>query len=137
MHVQTVLRVFHHRQMRKQGKALEDHGGLLTAKLQQLARAHGDHVLLKPIDRNQNLPSARVDEPVDVPNQGAFPRTRQTHHHLNASCGHVDFDVAQTQNVAVHIAQFLLAHAVLHRGQKRLGVGPKILYRCRIEMPTA
>ena len=116
LNLQAVLGVFQHGVVREQRELLEHHRGLLAPKTQQLIVVHLHHILTTCDD----LARCGLDQAVDVADKCGFARTGQTHHHLNTASGHVDVDVAQTQHMAVLVAQLLLGHAVLDALEKLL-----------------
>jgi hypothetical protein len=58
--------------VRQKRKLLEHHRGLVAAELTQLRLVHLDHILVTDDD----LAGRRIDQPVDVADQGGFARAR-------------------------------------------------------------
>ena len=118
-------RILQHRSMRQQREFLEHHGHLVLAQLAQALLVIVEDVLAI----HQHLARGRVDQPVEMPDQGRFPRPRQPHDHRGLARRNVHVDVAQAQHMAVFLHQLGLAHAVQHHGQHRLRVAAEDLVK--------
>ncbi len=100
--------------MRKQGEFLEHHGHGVLAQRGQPGIAIGQHVFAVDDD----LARRRVDQAVEVPDQRGLAGPRQAHDDGDLALVHVDVDVLQSEDVAVFLQQFRLAHACAHMLQR-------------------
>jgi hypothetical protein len=64
---------------------------------------------------DQHLSGGRLDEPVDVPDEGGFAGPRQPHDDLDAARRHRDVDVLQGEDMVVLAEQLGLAEPLLHQ----------------------
>ena len=101
---QAVGGILRHGAVREQGEFLEHHRLLVPAEIAQVVRRHCQHI--HAVDNDLAL--GRLDQPVDMTDQGGFSRSGQAHDHLYPALGNVDIDVTKTQDMAVLVQQLLL-----------------------------
>ena len=120
---QAVTDVVHHGPVREQRKALEHHADLVASELLQRCGVEREHVLAVHAD----FAFGRVDETVDMADQGGLAGAAESHDDLDAARGHVQIDVAQSEHVTVVFQQFLLADAFVHQRHHGRRVGAEHL----------
>ena len=81
--------------MRKKSEFLEHHRRLMATKLPQLRFVHLDDVDAV----HEDFANRRIDQSVDVTDEGRLSGARKSHDHLNVAGGNFDVDVLQSENM--------------------------------------
>ena len=93
---QAVAHVLYHRHVREERESLKDHARDAPAEREQLLGRELENVPFI----NENLARGRVDQPVDMADQGRFSRSRKAHDHENLPALDGEAHVFQPQRAA-------------------------------------
>ena len=103
--LQTAHDILEHRFVGQQSEALEHHAHLEAPQVAQRLRVELQHILAV----HQDASVGRLDQPVDVPDQGRLARAGQAHDDEDLAFPDVEADIADADGVAGLLEQFLLA----------------------------
>ena len=115
--------VLGHRLVDMQPEPLEHHRDAVAPDLDQLLPAEREDIA--PVDHDPAR--RRLDQPVDVADQGGLAGAGQAHDDRDLPGGNLDVDVLQPKHMAVLFEQFLLGHALLDGREHRLRPGAEDL----------
>src|SRR5690606_4215917 len=123
LNLQAVRHIFNDGAMREQAKALEHHAHFLLPELfeRRLAQRHD----IDPID--QDLPRARLDQAVEMPDEGGLAGPRQAHDDVDAAFFYRQADVSQTQRMTAFGQQGFLGDSLAGGFKPPFGPGTENL----------
>ena len=120
---QAISHVLHHGAVRKQGKALEHHRHLTPPKSLQACRVIGQDIFA--ID--QDATTRGFNQAIEMPDQGAFARSRQPHDDKGFPRPDIKRDVMKRKDVVRLFLQARLVHTGADFGQRTSRIAAKHL----------